>query len=90
MNHVQLVWCAIIAAQLAVNIPFALSLFQRKTPMAVDPRVQASLAEIAASLAALAAKPNQDAVVAQMTQDATDTAAAVQVSADAVKAAVGG
>ena len=55
--------------------------------MPVDSRVQASLDEIAASIAAI--KPDANPALAQAAQDATDTAAAVQAAADAVKAAVG-
>lgn len=91
MSHAQAIWCVIIAAMAVVNVPFALSLLQGKSPMPVDARVQASLDEIAASIGALPAKIAADVAAGgvQAVTDATDTATAVQAAADALKAAVG-
>ena len=89
MTPDELILAAIVAGCITI---VALALIRRIFPMAVDPRVQTSLDEIAASMAALAAKPapvDQSAELAQMAQDATDTASAVQATSDAVKAAVG-
>lgn len=95
MTHSQIIWAVLIGAQAVLLLIFVASLyFERISVMTIDTRVQASLAEIAASMAALpgvlaAKEAAATAELAQATQDATDTATAVQASADQVRAAVG-
>lgn len=91
MTSAQIIWAVLIAAFAVVNLPLLFHLLKGQTPMAVDPRVQTALDEINASVAALPAKLAEAAASgnAQAAQDATDTAAAVQAAADALKTAVG-
>lgn len=88
MNPYQL-WGLLIALSAIANLPVAIHLFtQRTKPMPIIPEFQAAIDSLNAAVADVQALKSA-ASSAPAAQDLTDTAAAVQAAADAVKAATG-
>lgn len=87
MTHAQLVWAALIAANLLVNLPFAYHhLTKGKTTMILA-QFQPVIDQLNASAAAITAATEAQAGSVPA-QDVADTLTAVQAGADAVKAAI--